>query len=84
DMDGVINPAFCVDCSSGSSIIDEENAKWWQTKRRELTAYLAVNTSVSISIYSHCITQIRAAELVMRDFGMSFVEYKHQVEVTES
>ncbi|MDI7263733.1 hypothetical protein QLY38_16305 [Cronobacter sakazakii] len=84
DMDGVINPAFCVDCSSGSSIIDEENAKWWQTKHRELTAYLAVNTSVSISIYSHCITQIRAAELVMRDFGMSFVEYKHQVEVTES
>ncbi|ELL8699399.1 hypothetical protein RX307_001575 [Escherichia coli] len=84
DMDGVINPAFCVDCSSGSSIIDEENAKWWQTKHKELTDYLAVNPSASISIYSHCITQIRAAELIMRDFGISFVEYKHQVEVTES
>lgn len=84
DMDGVVNPAFCVDCSSGSSIIDEENAKWWQTKHYELTAYLTVNPSVSISVYSHCITQIRAAELVMRDFGMPFVEYQHQVEVIES
>ena len=27
DMDGVITPQFCVDCSSGSSIIDEQQAK---------------------------------------------------------
>lgn len=30
DMDGVVTPQFCVDCRSGSSIIDEQKAKWWQ------------------------------------------------------
>ena len=40
DMDGVVAPQFCVDCGSGSSIIDEQQAKWWQKRHRCLTAYM--------------------------------------------
>ncbi len=29
-MEGVVAPQFCVDCSAGGSIIDEQQAKWWQ------------------------------------------------------
>ncbi|RTP93724.1 hypothetical protein EKN38_25195 [Enterobacter sp. WCHEn045836] len=83
DMDGVINPAFCVNCSDGGSIIDEENAKWWKQKHYTLTEYLSSALSVSPSVYSHCITQIRAAESVMKDFGMTFSIYKHPVEIVE-
>ncbi|SKA57331.1 hypothetical protein [Photobacterium toruni] len=83
DMDGIINPTFCIDCSSGSSIIDEDNAQWWQKKHLDLTKYLASNISVSPSIYSHCITQIRAAESVMTDFGIDFSVYTHPVEFKE-
>ncbi|MCS6159817.1 hypothetical protein G3497_08475 [Shewanella baltica] len=83
DMDGVVNPAFCVECSSDSSIIDEENAKWWQAKHHDLTNYLSNLQTVSPSIYSHCITQIRAAEIVMKDFGMDYTPYKHPVEIVE-
>lgn len=82
DMDGIWNPAFCVDCSSGSSIIDEENAKWWQSKHTQLTAYIANESDISSGDYSHCITQIRAAEIVMTDFGMIFIPYKHPIEVS--
>ena len=83
DMDGIVNPAFCVDCSQGSSIIDEECAKWWQTKHSALTTYLANQTDVSPTEYSHCITQIRAAETVMKDFNMPFIEYQHPIEVVQ-
>ncbi|MDK9762972.1 hypothetical protein KI743_13250 [Vibrio sp. D420a] len=83
DMDGVVNPAFCVDCSSGSSIIDEDNAKWWQKRHKALTTYLARDMDVSPSEYSHYITQIRAAEIVMKDFGMPFPAYEHPIEVVE-
>lgn len=83
DMDGVTNPAFCVDCSSGSSIIDEDNAKWWKQKHIALTAYLADKADVSPSVYSHCITQIRAAEIVMKDFGIEHETYHHPIEVVE-
>ncbi len=83
DMDGVVNPAFCVDCRSGSSIIDKENARWWEQKHIALTAYLADTSDVSPSIYSHCITQIRAAEIVMKDFNIPFTSYEHPVKVVE-
>ncbi|MCE2595860.1 hypothetical protein [Motilimonas cestriensis] len=83
DMDGVANPAFCVDCSSGSSIIDESHAKWWQRKHESLTNYLSTEIDTSPTEYSHCITQIRAAEIVMKDFDIPFTTYKHPIEITE-
>ncbi|MBF4297034.1 hypothetical protein EAY24_27710, partial [Vibrio anguillarum] len=62
DMDGVLMPQFCVDCGSGSSIIDEQQAKWWQRKHRSLTTYMAYGDDISVTDRSHYITQIRAAE----------------------
>ena len=62
------NPAFCVDCSSGSIIIDEDNSKWWQNKHTQLTADFVNASDISSGDYSHLITQIRAAEIVMKDF----------------
>ncbi|BBC40496.1 hypothetical protein FA893_11640 [Photobacterium damselae subsp. piscicida] len=83
DMDGVVNPAFCIDCSSGSSIIDEENAKWWQKKHLQLTTYLSNELDVSPSEYSHCITQIRAAEIIMKDFDIEYITYQHPIKIIE-
>lgn len=81
DMDGAVNPAFCVDCSSGSSIIDRDNALWWQSRHLDLTHYLHHHLAVSPSVYAHCITQIRAAELVMNDFSIEYTPYQHAIEV---
>ncbi|EHC2386707.1 hypothetical protein JTW12_002823, partial [Salmonella enterica] len=36
DMGGVVNPAFCIDCGSHGSIIDEEQAMWWKKKHASL------------------------------------------------
>lgn len=83
DMDGIVNPAFCVDCTSGSSIIDEEQAKWWQKKHEQVTNYLKHEHDVSPTEYSHFITQIRAAEIVLKDFSIPFTPYKHPIEVVE-
>ncbi|MEZ9201394.1 hypothetical protein AB4151_03175 [Vibrio splendidus] len=81
DMDGVIAPQFCVDCDSGSSIIDEQQAKWWQKKHRSLSAYMALGEDISVTDRSHYITQIRAAENVMRDFGMAFTAFEAELTV---
>lgn len=81
DMDGVIAPQFCVDCDSGSSIIDEQQAKWWQKKHRSLSAYMALGEDISVTDRSHYITQIRAAENVMRDFGMPFTPFEPDLKV---
>lgn len=81
DMDGVINPAFCVDCSGGGSVIDAEQALWWQRRHSALTAYLSEQANVSRGEYAHCITQIRAAEQVMRDHQLNHETYQHPVEV---
>ncbi|AJR07110.1 hypothetical protein C9J03_05320 [Photobacterium gaetbulicola] len=83
DMDGVIAPQFCVDCDSGSSIIDEQQAKWWQKKHRSLSAYMALGEDISVTDRSHYITQIRAAENVMRDFGMAFTAFEAELTVRE-
>ncbi|UJF18591.1 hypothetical protein L0B53_16495 [Vibrio sp. SS-MA-C1-2] len=84
DMDGVIAPQFCVDCSSGSSIIDEQQAKWWQRKHRSLTAYISAESDdISVSEHSHYVTQIRAAEIVMRDFGMDFTPFEAELNIVE-
>lgn len=79
DMDGVFMPQFCVDCGSGSSIIDEQQAKWWQRKHRSLTTHMAYGDDISVTDRSHYITQIRAAENVMRDFGMEFTAFEAEL-----
>ncbi|HCG5511393.1 TPA: hypothetical protein NJ005_004410 [Vibrio parahaemolyticus] len=83
DMDGVVAPQFCVDCGSGSSIIDEQQAQWWQKKHRSLTTYMESGEDISASERSHYITQVRAAENVMRDFGMEFTPFEAELAVTE-
>ncbi|EGQ9698347.1 hypothetical protein FWP48_02645 [Vibrio parahaemolyticus] len=81
DMDGVVAPQFCVDCGSGSSIIDEQQAKWWQKKHRSLVAYMASGEDISVSDHSHYITQVRAAEKVMADFNMPFIPFEPNLKV---
>ncbi|MBU2969986.1 hypothetical protein KO527_11555 [Pseudoalteromonas sp. C2R02] len=81
DMDGVIIPQFCVDCDSGSSIIDEQQAKWWQKKHRSLVAYMQSGEEISVSERSHYITQVRAAENVMTDFNMPFTPFEPDLKV---
>ncbi|PMM44845.1 hypothetical protein [Vibrio breoganii] len=81
DMDGVVTPQFCVDCGSGSSIIDEQQAKWWQKKHRSLVAYMESGEEISISEHSHYVTQVRAAEKVMADFDMPFTPFESDLKV---
>ncbi|WP_413488131.1 hypothetical protein [Shewanella baltica] len=83
DMDGVVMPQFCVDCGSGSSIIDEQQAKWWQKKHRSLVAYMELGENISVSERSHYITQVRAAENVMKDFDMEFTPFEAELKVIE-
>ncbi|MCG9729774.1 hypothetical protein L1D44_07920 [Shewanella sp. Isolate13] len=83
DMDGVVTPQFCVNCESDSSIIDENQAKWWQKKHQNLVRYMALGEDISHTDRSHYVTQIRAAENVMSDFLMPFVAFEHDIKVTE-
>ncbi|MCL1127617.1 hypothetical protein [Shewanella surugensis] len=83
NMDGVVMPQFCVNCESESSIIDEEQAQWWQKKHRSLVAYMELDEEISISERSHYITQVRAAENVMKDFDMEFTPFEAELKVTE-
>lgn len=81
DMDGVVAPQFCIECGSGSSIIDEQQAKWWQKKHRSLVAYIESGEDISVSEHSHYLTQIRAAEKVMADFDMPFTPFEPDLKV---
>ncbi|MGZ9899805.1 site-specific integrase [Shewanella gaetbuli] len=83
DMDGVVAPQFCVDCGSGSSIIDEQQAKWWQKKHRSLVAYMESGEEISVSEQSHYITQVRAAEKVMADFDTPFTPFEPELKVAK-
>lgn len=84
DMDGVIAPQFCVDCSSGSSIIDEQQAQWWKRKHSSLTAYMnAESDDIEVSERSHYITQVRAAEKVMRDFDIEFLPFEAELNIVK-
>ncbi len=83
DMDGVAMPQFCVSCDSGSSIIDKEQAKWWKKKHQSCVRYMQVEDNISHTDRSHYITQIRAAESVMRDFDMPFTPFEHKIKVME-
>lgn len=81
DMGGVVNPAFCVNCGTHGSIIDEEQAVWWQKKHTALTHYLKANQNVSVAVITHCLTQIRAAEQVMNDFSIPYDRWIPSIEV---
>lgn len=81
DMDGVVLPQLCVDCGSASSIIDEQQAKWWQKKHRSLVAYMTSGETISVSERSHYLTQIRAAENVMTDFEMGFAPFEPELQI---
>ncbi|RAS59653.1 hypothetical protein DET48_12518 [Vibrio diazotrophicus] len=81
DMDGVVAPQFCVDCGSGSSIIDEQQAKWWQKKHSSLVAYMKSGEEISVSEHSHYVTQVRAAEKVMADFDMPFTPFEPDLKI---
>ncbi|WP_394245366.1 hypothetical protein [Vibrio astriarenae] len=81
DMNGVVAPQFCVDCGSGSSIIDKQQAKWWQRKHRSLVAYIESGGEISVSEHSHYVTQVRAAEKVMADFDMPFTPFEPDLKV---
>lgn len=81
DMDGVVTPQFCVDCGSGSSIINERQAKWWRKKHRGLVAYMESGEDISVSEHSHYVTQVRAAEKVMADFDMPFTPFEPDLKV---
>lgn len=83
DMEGVVNPAFCVDCRTGGSVIDAEKAQWWQQKHIALTSYLEKQSNVSLAEYAHCITQIRAAEKVMQDHEIKYETYEHPIKVID-
>ncbi|MFS1904035.1 hypothetical protein BCU43_022500 [Vibrio lentus] len=83
DMDGVVTPQFCVNCDSESSIIDREQAKWWQKRHQSCVRYMKLGEDISHTDQSHYITQIRAAESVMRDFDMPFTPFEYDIKVTE-
>lgn len=83
DMDGVINPAFCINCKTGGSIIDENQARNWQDIHNKFTSYLKDKGDVSPSVYAHSIIQIRAAESIMTDFNIAFEPYTHPIEVVQ-
>lgn len=83
DMDGIAMPQFCVNCHSGSSIIDEKQAKWWQKKHSSLICYMAIGDDISVTDKAHYITQIRAAENVMTDFDMVFTPFEAELKVME-
>ena len=73
---------FALIVVSGSSIIDKVQAKWWQKKHSSLMAYMVSGDDISVTDHSHYITQIRAAEKVMSDFGLTFTPFEPELKVT--
>ncbi|WP_412514009.1 hypothetical protein [Shewanella indica] len=82
EMEGVVMPQFCVDCQSESSVIDKDQARWWQKKHKSLVHYMELGEDISVTDRSHYITQIRAAEQVMADFDMPFIPFEPDLKVT--
>ncbi|MGU5576318.1 hypothetical protein, partial [Aeromonas caviae] len=67
---------------NAGSIIDKEQAKWWQKKHSSLMAYMVSGDDISVTDHSHYITQMRAAEKVMSDFGLTFTPFEPELKVT--
>lgn len=83
DMEGIVNPAFCVDCKTGGSVIDIEKAKWWQKRHFDIVSYMRNSQHLSLNEYAHCITQVRAAEKVMDELDLSYEAYEHPIKVID-
>ncbi|MFZ4701265.1 MAG: hypothetical protein ACOYMG_14545 [Candidatus Methylumidiphilus sp.] len=81
EMDGVVNPAFCVECDG--AIITGTHAQNWQQKHAILIQYLEKNPELSPNEFAHYISQIRAAELVMSDHNLPFVHFECDLELSE-
>ncbi len=76
EFDGIINGAYCVECDG--AVIEIHHGKNWQKRHKKLVGYLQQNTPLSSGEYTHFITQIRAAEQVMLDLGLSFQSLKFE------
>jgi hypothetical protein len=53
------------------------HGKDWQQKHSAAIKYLGQNPSVSSNEFSHFFSIIRAAEMVMTDLGISYIQYEH-------
>jgi len=75
-MHRVSSPASCMNCEH--QLIDKTQAINWQKRHHwvvEHVTTLAKQRTLTASIYSHFITQIRAAEKVMRQFNIPFTHF---------
>jgi len=84
DMEGVVNPAFCVDCNSDGSVIEDEHAKNWQQKHTRLTDFFDQNKDMTFQEKLPFLLQIQAAENVMKDFDIAFTKFPELIEVALS
>ncbi|MFS1923299.1 MULTISPECIES: hypothetical protein [Vibrio] len=78
DQDGSVNAAFCASECDHTLIPEELKDKWIKLHER-CTSHLEFASdcgSISPVSYSHFMSQIKAAEHVMRAFGVEFEEYK--------
>jgi integrase len=80
EMDGVVNPAFCVECDG--AIITVKHAQNWKQKHDALILHLEENPTISPNEFSHFITQIRAAELAMTDHNIPFIHFDNEKVLT--
>jgi hypothetical protein len=72
-MNKIASPANCMNCEN--QLIDTEKANNWKSRYEkccELLIEYDQSNTLSQSIYSHFITQIRAAEKVMNYFKIKF------------
>ena len=72
-MEKSVSPSYCFNCEN--IIIDEEKAQAWQERHNWIVTRVSELQStgqLTHSIYSHFITQIRAAEQVMAYFKIPF------------
>jgi hypothetical protein len=77
DQEGVVNAAFCTGCES--SLIPEDMALKWQKLHARCVSHIEFAMDcgdMSPVSYAHFVSQIRAAERVMKKFNLEFNEYQ--------
>ena len=75
-MSKISSPANCFKCEN--QLIDESKANNWLNRHKwvsDQVIYLDNTNNLSKSAYSHFITQIRAAEKVMKHFKIPFQQF---------
>lgn len=83
-MDKVTSPANCFKCEN--QLIDEEKAQSWIERHKwvsEQVLYLDSVGSLTSSMFSHYITQIRAAEKVMHFFKIPHNKFDSEGRLNE-